>query len=150
MASVVGLLLDKEDIRSSAEARRIFSNLPKLECVWTGVSLRDTFKVDHVIPFALWHNNDAWNLLQASRSANSKKSNKLPSHEILKHRKDSIVGYWESAIEEVKFFRQAETLLVIPIENWQNSLFGHLCSAFEMTALQRGVGRQPQQCDLAQ
>jgi len=152
VASVVGLLLDKEDIRSTAEARRIFSNLQRLECVWTGVSLKDTFEVDHVIPFDLWHNNDAWNLLPASRSANSKKSNKLPSSELLKHRKDSIVGYWESlvAIEDVKFFREAETLLVMPRQNWQNSLFEHLCSAIEMTALQRGVGRWPQQSDLAQ
>jgi hypothetical protein len=120
--------------------------------VWTGVSLKNNFEVDHVIPFDLWHNNDAWNLLPASRSANSKKSNKLPSPELLKHRKDRIVGYWESlvAIDDLKFFREAETLLVMPIENWQKSLFGHLCAAIEMTALQRGVGRWPLQLDLTQ
>jgi hypothetical protein len=33
VASVVGLLLDKEDIRSTTEARRIFSKLSSLECV---------------------------------------------------------------------------------------------------------------------
>jgi hypothetical protein len=143
VGSVVGLLLDKEDIRSTAEARRIFSKLPNLECVWTGVSLRDNFEVDHVIPFDLWHNNDAWNLLPASRSANSKKSNKLPSSELLKKRKEKIVGYWETLkkFEDAKFKKEAETLLVLPETNWQNSMFGNLSAAIEMTALQRGVGR---------
>jgi hypothetical protein len=143
VASVVGLLLDKEDIRSTAEARRIFSRLPNLECVWTGVSLKDNFEVDHVIPFDLWHNNDAWNLLPASRFANSKKSNKLPSSELLKKRKASIVCYWECLrrLEEVKFRKEAETLLSLPEINWQNALFGHFSFAIEMTALQRGVAR---------
>lgn len=147
VASVVGLLLDKEDIRSTAEARRIFSSFPSLECVWTGVSLKDNFEVDHVIPFDLWHNNDAWNLLPASKTANSKKSNKLPSAELLKQSKDRVIGYWELlvAYEGVKFFKEAESLVVLPRENWQVPLFGQLCSAIEMTALQRGVGRWPLQ-----
>jgi hypothetical protein len=147
VASVVGLLLDKEDIRSTAEARRIFSSLPSLECVWTGANLKESFEVDHVIPFDLWHNNDAWNLLPASKAANSKKSNKLPSAELLKQSKDRVIGYWELlvAFEGVKFFKEAESLVVLPRENWQVPLFGQLCLAIEMTALQRGVGRWPLQ-----
>jgi SAM-dependent methyltransferase len=143
VASVVGLLLDKEDIRSTSEARRIFSKLPNLECVWTGVSLKDNFEVDHVIPFDLWHNNDAWNLLPASKTANGKKSNKLPSSELLKRRKDSIVGYWEMIknYEDEKFKKESETLLILPERNWQNLLFGHMSAAIEMTALQRGIKR---------
>ncbi len=143
LASVVGLLLEKEDIRSTAEARRIFSRLPNLECVWTGVGLNDNFDVDHVIPFALWRNNDAWNLLPASRVANSKKSNKLPSAELLKRRKEKIISYWEAfmKLENKKFKKEAETLLVFPETNWQNAMFGQMSAAIEMTALQRGVGR---------
>ena len=106
----------------------------------------DNFEVDHVIPFDLWHNNDSWNLLPASKTANGKKSNKLPSSELLKRRKDSIVGYWEMLknLEDVKFNKEAETLLILPATNWQNSLFGQMSVAIEMTALQRGVGRWPQ------
>ena len=119
--------------------------MPSLECVWTGVSLMDNFEVDHVIPFDLWHNNDSWNLLPASKTANGKKSNKLPSSELLKRRKDSIVSYWEMLknLEDVKFNKEAETLLILPATNWQNSLFGQMSAAIEMTALQRGVGRWP-------
>jgi hypothetical protein len=145
VAEVVGLLLDKEDIRSTTEARRVFSKVSTLECVWTGVNLKDKFEVDHVIPFDLWHNNDAWNLLPSSKIANGKKSNKLPSTELLKKRKDCIIAYWELLfeLEEIKFRKEAETLLVLPEANWQKSLYGQMSAAIEMTALQRGVGRWP-------
>jgi hypothetical protein len=53
------------------------------------------------------------------------------------------VGYWETLknLEDAKFKKEAETLLVLPTTNWQNSMFGHMSAAIEMTALQRGVGR---------
>jgi len=145
VATVVNLLLNKEDERSTLDARKVFSSLDRLECVWTGVSLRNNFDVDHVIPFDLWHNNDVWNLLPASKTANSKKSNKLPSTHILRSRKDCIVSYWELLREKnsQRFDKEAETLIVIPTANWQNPLFSQMCSAVEVTALQRGVGRWP-------
>lgn len=145
VATVVNLLLDKEDERSTTEARKIFSEMERLECVWTGATLRNNFDVDHVIPFDLWHNNDVWNLLPASRPANNKKSNKLPSSNILRTRKDCIVGYWEllRVKNSQRFDKEAETLLVMPPANWQNALYSHMCNAIEVTALQRGVGRWP-------
>ena len=145
VATVVNLLLDKEDERSTLDARKAFSSLDRLECVWTGASLKDNFDVDHVIPFDLWHNNDVWNLLPASKAANSKKSNKLPSAEILQTRKDCVIGYWELLRDRniQRFDKEAETLLAIPSTNWQNVLYGQLCNAVEVTALQRGVGRWP-------
>jgi hypothetical protein len=145
VATVVKLLLEKEDERSTIEARKLFSELDRLECVWTGATLRESFDVDHVIPFDLWHNNDVWNLLPASKTANSKKSNKLPSTEILRSRKDCIVGYWEllRGRNSQRFDKEAETLLAMPPGNWQNVLYGQMCNAIEVTALQRGVGRWP-------
>ena len=145
VATVVNLLLDKEDERTTVEARKLFSGMERLECIWTGTTLRDSFDVDHVIPFDLWHNNDAWNLLPASKTANSKKSNKLPSTDILRSRKDCIVGYWELLRNRniQRFDKEAETLLVMPLNNWQNALYSQLCNAIEVTALQRGVGRWP-------
>jgi SAM-dependent methyltransferase len=143
VAMVVNLLLDKEDERSTTEARHVFAAMGQLECVWSGVTLRQRFEVDHVIPFDLWHNNDIWNLLPASRSCNNQKRNKLPSAEILRARKDCMVGYWEllRGINPQRFDKEAQTLLSMPTENWQNALYGQLCHAIEVTALQRGVGR---------
>jgi SAM-dependent methyltransferase len=148
MASVINLLLDKEDDRSTVEARKIYSGLPNLECVWTGASLKSAFDVDHVIPFDLWHNNDSWNLLPASKTANGSKSNKLPSADILKKRKDAVVGYWEILrnLSPARFDKEAETLAPLQGGNWQTQLYGQMCNAIEVTALQRGVGRWPERC----
>ncbi|CAN1541450.1 HNH nuclease [Burkholderiaceae bacterium] len=145
VASVINLLLDKEDERSTVEARKIYSNLQDLECVWTSASLKSGFDVDHVIPFDLWHNNDSWNLLPASKKANGSKSNKLPSTEILKARKDAVIGYWEilRSLSPSRFDKEAETLLPLQESNWQSQLYGQMCNAIEVTALQRGVGRWP-------
>jgi hypothetical protein len=145
VGSVVSLLLVKEDERTTIDARKLFSGLDRLECVWTGATLREDFDVDHVIPFDLWRNNDIWNLLPSSKTANSKKSNKLPTAEILRSRKDCIVGYWElmRSKNSQRFDKEAETLLVLPGCNWQNALYGQMCNAIEVTALQRGVGRWP-------
>ena len=140
---VVGLLLDKEDIRTTQEARKLFRKTQNLECVWTGKDLKAEFEVDHVIPFDLWHNNDLWNLMPSSKDANRQKSNRLPSSDLLTKRRDRIIGYWEQirTLEESLFKKEAETLLVLPENNWQNALFGQLAASIEMTALQRGVGR---------
>jgi SAM-dependent methyltransferase len=140
---VVGMLLDKEDVRTTLEARMLYQQTKNLECVWTGKSLKDKYEVDHVIPFDLWHNNDLWNLMPATKDANRQKSNRLPSAELLLGRKDRIIGYWEEirALEDSLFQKEAETLLILPSNNWQNALFGQLAASIEMTALQRGVGR---------
>jgi SAM-dependent methyltransferase len=145
VASVINLLLDKEDKRSTYEARKIYSGLPNLECVWTGASLKNAFDVDHVIPFDLWHNNDSWNLLPASKTANGSKSNKLPSSDILKKRKDAVVGYWEILrnLGSARFDKEAETLMPLRGSNWQSQLYAEMSNAIEVTALQRGVGRWP-------
>lgn len=145
VAIVLNLLLDKEDERTTTEARRFFSGLGGLECVWNGTPLRKDFDIDHVIPFDLWHNNDIWNLLPASKQANSKKSNKLPSTQILKSRRDCIIGYWEKlrTQNQDRFDQEAATLVSMPKLNWQNALFEQMCEAIEITALQRGVGRWP-------
>ncbi len=143
VGQVVGMLLDKEDVRTTQEARMLYQQMENLECVWTGKSLKDTYEVDHVIPFDLWHNNDLWNLMPATKDANRQKSNRLPSAELLLGRKDRIIGYWEEirALEDSLFQTEAETLLILPPNNWQNALFGQLAASIEMTALQRGVGR---------
>ena len=67
----------------------------------------------------------------------------LPSSGLLKSRKENIVAYWEilNNLETAKFNKEAETLLLLPANNWQNYLFGQMSTAIEMTALQRGINR---------
>jgi SAM-dependent methyltransferase len=143
VAETLKLLIAKEDVRSTEEARRFFSKYEDLECVWTGAAIRKKFDVDHVIPFDLWRNNDVWNLLPASPQANAKKSNKLPSLALLRSRKHQICRYWTAlrAHNRPQFDKEAQTLITLEDENWADLLFGELCAAIEVTALQRGIVR---------
>jgi hypothetical protein len=56
-----------------------------------------------------------------------------------------VISYWEFLRDRnsQRFDKEAETLLVLPPTSWQNVLYGQLCNAVEVTALQRGVGRWP-------
>lgn len=57
--------------RAVSDAKNIYNKQYKLECVWSGKTLHsDSYEVDLVIPFSLWHNNDLWNLLPADSKVN--------------------------------------------------------------------------------
>ena len=64
-----------------------------VECVWTGQPLRQGFHVDHLIPYAVWGNNDYWNLLPCHDRVNLAKSDAVPTLGLLHERADCIVGY---------------------------------------------------------
>jgi hypothetical protein len=102
--------------------------------------------VDHVIPFALWGDNDLWNLLPAHPAVNGEKSDRLPSGELLMSRRPEILANWclvRDAMPEA-FDRQAENLLghrLHGVMSWEAELFARLREAVELTALQRGIDR---------
>ncbi|MFN3760061.1 MAG: HNH endonuclease signature motif containing protein [Algoriphagus aquaeductus] len=60
--------------RDSRDSKDLFDNLLKklreTECVWTGRKT-DKIEVDHIIPLAIWKNNDLWNLLPAVPKINN-------------------------------------------------------------------------------
>lgn len=90
------LSISHQDIRDTNEIRRLVALKDELSyCVWTGRRL-DTgnLHVDHVIPFSVWQNNQLWNLLPASDTANSNKSDKIPSPELIDKCCDRIIHTW--------------------------------------------------------
>ncbi|HXH32221.1 MAG TPA: methyltransferase domain-containing protein [Bacteriovoracaceae bacterium] len=87
----------QEDVRTTYEIRKLFKG-KKIECVWTGKKL-DEFAVDHMIPWTLWRNNDLWNLLPADPKVNGRKSDGIPSGELIVKRFDTIKWYWEEYAE---------------------------------------------------
>jgi SAM-dependent methyltransferase len=89
------LLARPGDERDTGEVRRLLqaSGSP-LECVWSGRPLGGAFDVDHAIPFAVWGNNDLWNLLPCVPALNNAKSDALPTRSLLRRRQDCIVDYW--------------------------------------------------------
>src|SRR5262245_43533814 len=122
------LLTNPVQERDVLHASDFYKKKIDLECVWTGSLLKKSYHVDHIIPFALWRNNDLWNLVPARQEINSQKRDRLPSMRILRQRKDAIVHCWESLQETFpyRFSVEASRLIGIsklPDANWQNLLF---------------------------
>lgn len=132
--------------RTTALAREIYSNARIDRCTWSDRQIGQRFVVDHVIPFALWGNNDLWNLLPVDARVNGQKSDKLPTAELISSRRAAIVHNWQVLRDAapMAFDQQAGHLLGRPIGGplrWEDDLFGCLREAVELTALQRGVER---------
>ncbi len=144
-SEVIDLLLKgPSEERETLISRNIFSELETIECVWTGKPVDAGFHVDHLIPYALWHNNELWNLLPAHPKVNAKKRDKLPEKSLLNRRKDIIIHYWNIVRGKapVKFINDSIRFTGKKLNgNWENLLFSALVEAVEITAIQRGVER---------
>ena len=72
-------------------------------CVWSGKKLtHGRYDVDHVLPYSIWFNNDLWNLLPCDPKVNGKKSDKIPSPELILKQKELIISYWDIYEEKAK------------------------------------------------
>ena len=141
------LLARPEPDRVTALARAVYIEAKVDRCVWSKRSLVDrTFAVDHVIPFALWGNNDLWNLMPAHPAVNGQKSDKLPHGDLLAERRQEVLENWgllRQAMPEA-FDHQSTNLLgsrPAATGQWADRLFDRMREAVEVTALQRGIER---------
>jgi len=128
--------------RNVDEARRVYRDLLSKECVWSGRSLGRMFDVDHVMPFCLWHNNDLWNLLPADPHVNRNKGDSLPTHALLKRRREAIMFYWDvlRRANPVRFENEVNRLSGTKTPDLSQS-FNVVVESVEVTALQRGCLR---------
>lgn len=136
------LLSDALPDREQNIARRMYEEKEDLKCVWSDkhISL-SKMDVDHALPFSLWRNNDLWNLLPASRSVNNDKSDKIPTPELLRKRKDAIIDIWEFACDrEDKVFRfeVERTLGRFREKSWQQELFEYFSERAAVAIYRRG------------
>lgn len=93
--AVLPLLLTRGDPgRATDGARQAFRAAGVDRCTWTARNLQGRFDVDHVIPFALWGNNDLWNLVPAHAAVNRQKSDRLPMAALLRNRQSALVEIW--------------------------------------------------------
>ena len=144
-SAIVDLLLTKPvSERDVADARASYSQKP-LECVWTGKSLKRGFDVDHIIPYSLWHNNDLWNLVPALPAVNSQKRDRLPTHDLLVHRRPSLTCCWNALrhYHPLRFDHEVCRVLGWSTMNpdWTDHVFHFVSQAVETTSLQRGCER---------
>jgi len=126
-----------ETDRAVNEARQVYTKLFQNghtpECVWSGKPINDIalLHVDHMIPFAVWKNNNLWNLLPALESVNAKKRDKIPSPAFIEKRSDAIVTYWDSMYEIYprRFSREINLALIGSPEKmpgWQDAALERL------------------------
>ncbi len=132
--------------RDVSAARKLYEELREKVCVWTGKQLKVEFDVDHAIPFALWKNNDLWNLLPAHPATNNQKRDCLPTRNLLGKRKECIIDYWTimRARNPHRFDFETGKLAGAEVtlgRNWENRLFNVVTEAIEVTAIQRGADR---------
>ncbi len=132
--------------RDVSAAKSFYDSLGSKECVWSGRPLLNKYELDHAIPFSLWKNNDLWNLLPADPQVNGSKSDRLPTFDTVKKRKDCIIYYWKAIHAEFPSRFAYEAAKFTGTEkftdaNWENRLFATFSEAIETTAIQRGVGR---------
>jgi hypothetical protein len=72
-------------------------------CVWSGKKLTNgKYDIDHALPYSIWYNNDLWNLLPCDSKVNGKKSDKIPSPELILKQSDLIISYWDIYEEKAK------------------------------------------------
>ena len=108
----------------------------------SGDALGLTFDADHVLPFSLWRNNDLWNLLPAAPRVNREKADRLPTSNLLKRRKDTIVSYWEAMHQAnaIRFENEAGRFAGTRQLDLAK-MFLVMLESVEVTAFQRGCLR---------
>jgi len=110
----------------------------RLQSVWSGSKLAKEYHVDHCIPFAIWPNNDLWNLLPTTVKENLSKGDKIPSRDKLASSRARVLDWWTSAWGEQDmqmFMTQAQ--MVLPGLRENNDSFDDVFEA--MTVQVRGV-----------
>lgn len=115
-------------------------------CVWTGHPI-NSYDIDHVIPYAVWGNNDIWNLIPATPSINRQKRDFLPTQEILRRQKHLIIDYWNlyyqyhSQLFQTQMLRSLGRHIFLQPNNWQHYAFEAFINKIELVAARRGIRR---------
>lgn len=93
-ASVLSLLRsDPVGDRDVVLARKILEQQAQ-RCVWSGQQTY-TIHVDHMLPFSLTRNNSLWNLVPVTPAVNLKKSDKIPTPELVSRSSERIEQTWK-------------------------------------------------------
>ncbi len=105
------------DVRFVRDHTRQLMQTKPVHCIWSGKRLRESnFDIDHCLSWAAWPCADLWNLLPANPTINRKKSDKLPSAEMLDRSSEPIMEWWDRAwteneIMEKRFLIEAKASL---------------------------------------
>lgn len=107
---------DRDTNHVRDRVKELQKNKHEISSVWSATKLRESYQVDHCLPFAYWPNNDKWNLLPTTIGENQSKKDRLPSRERLIDSKTRILDWWQMAWGEQphhqqRFFTEASLSL---------------------------------------
>jgi len=140
---------DTTDQRATNNIRKVLNKTSNtFQCVWTEKSLNESaYQVDHVIPFAVWGNNDLWNLLPTDSKVNNDKTDKIPTSHLIEKQKNLIFGYWNLYLKhDPKLFsHQMKHALGCEVtqssQDWQTRAIYNMIERAESIAQHRGLAR---------
>jgi HNH endonuclease len=134
--------ITERDVKNSKDIySKILQKEGTIHCVWSGVQT-NKIDVDHILPFAIWKNNDLWNLLPATPSINNNKRDKIPSLSLIDKQKNLIIYYWE--LVRSNYMEQFDRELFVALtgncknDNWQNIAILQLKSTCDYLINTRG------------
>ena len=151
-ANIIVRLLPPESARDTdfaASAYKAAISRGSLRSIWSGTPLKaQTLAVDHMLPWACFHCNDLWNLMPADRVENGRKSDAIPSVDILHDSRDRIFSNWAlfSSLAPTRFASEAEIALTrtpLPKLHWETPLFDALLETADLAARQLQSARWP-------
>lgn len=74
---------------------------------YTGSSLKENeISLDHVIPWSFMYSDDIWNLVITSKSNNSRKSDSIPSKNIIKRLEDRNIELLNDIPQTSKYYKE--------------------------------------------
>lgn len=152
MADIVVRLMPNDTARDTSFAQSIYHHALKtdgLHCIWSGRELTaNTMAVDHVLPWARFHNNHLWNLMPTHRQSNGQKSDAIPSCDGLYDARAEIQANWRRLYDASpqRFLIEAEWSLTrtpLPTNQWEVPLFDALLETADISANQLQATRWP-------
>jgi len=136
-SNMISLLKSDFNERDIVKARNYYSRILEedtLRCVWTGKAIGKGMHIDHMIPFVAIRNNDLWNLLPSKGDVNIRKSDRIPSVELLEHSavKERILYYWDALLDAFpsQFRSELQVALLgnmaFSMAGWKNDAYDRL------------------------
>jgi hypothetical protein len=118
-SKMISLLKSYFNERDIIQSKNYYSGIlenQNLHCVWRGKPLRKGMHIDHVIPFVAIRNNDLWNLLPSRGEVNIRKSDRIPSGDLLMRSsvKERILHYWDALMTAFPAQFRSEVQVALP------------------------------------
>jgi hypothetical protein len=136
---------DHDQSQTHEIATRLLQQENSLTSVYSGKELGKQFAMDHFLPYAIFSNDDLWNLVPSAPAVNSKKSDKIIALDTLNTIRKRLLKYWDYIAETRNEVFASELSSTLKIDtkstSWHTQLFDAVARQADMTAQHRELSR---------